>query len=150
MTHARLAAAGSLLFLVLISSGQLQAAVHSDRIENIEWFNDVEITLGYSDNIGHSERKRDINSDQVALVNYSFLSNIELSGNKAITFKAFAEHEQVNTTKDLSRSTGGLQFTYRWQNTLGYSAPFYQFNTSIQLNESVSYTHLTLPTIYSV
>jgi hypothetical protein len=132
MTRTRLRAVACSLFLTLVLCGKLQAA---ERIEGIEWFNDFEVSIEHNDNIGQSEKKRDINNDEVALVNYSFLSNIELSGNQAVTFKAFAEHEQVNNVKDMSRSTAGLKFVYRWQNSLGYTAPFYQFNTSIQLDE---------------
>lgn len=102
---------------------------------NVSWFSDLEISASYKDNFGHAERSRDIVSDNAVLVNYSFVSNIELKSGNSIALKAFAEHEQVNTLDDLSRSTAGIQFIYRWQPTLGYLAPFYQFNTSVQANE---------------
>jgi hypothetical protein len=115
-------------FLALSNSGA-RAEVE------VEGFSDTEVSIGYSDNIGKAQRDRDIKEDNFILASYGFLSNIELDDSKAITLKAFVEYEFVDKVEDLSRSTFGAQFAYRWQNTLGYLSPFYQFNTSIQLNE---------------
>ncbi len=121
----------SIIVLALCSN----LSMAGENSVDVEWFSDMEASFGRNDNIGQAAFERDIAADNFALVNYTLLSNIEIGDSKAVTLKAILEHQQVNRVEDLSRSTVGFEFAYRWQNTLGYLAPFYQFNTSIEFNK---------------
>jgi hypothetical protein len=119
------------LYVALLTlSGNLVAAM-----SDIEWVHDLGASIGENSNVGLSAFKRDERESIFYNVNYSLIADIEIDGDKALTLKAFLESEQMESIDDLSRSTAGLQFIYRWQNTRGYLEPFYQFNTSIQVDE---------------
>lgn len=100
-----------------------------------DWFVDVEMAAGYDDNVGRAERERDIVYDKTLFGSIGLAYNREFSTEKAITLRGFLEGERFNEVDDLSHATLGGQFVYRWQNTLGFSAPFYQFNTSVEFVE---------------
>ncbi|NNF60477.1 MAG: hypothetical protein HKN06_04010 [Gammaproteobacteria bacterium] len=100
-----------------------------------EWFADTEATAIYDDNVSRAERERDIVYDKMLLANIGLAYNRELSSERAITLRSFLQIEQFFEVEGLSHSSVGGQFIYRWQNELGFSAPFYQFNTTVQFNE---------------
>jgi|TARA_B110000902_G_C14271331_1_gene573259 hypothetical protein len=104
---------------------------HAEETD-IEWFKDGDISLGHNDNISQALFDRDKIADNFIEVNFSLVANMDLTDFDAIALKGFIEHRQHEVIEDLSRSTYGLQFIYRWQYTLGYFQPFFQFNTSIQ------------------
>ncbi|NNF67444.1 MAG: hypothetical protein HKM98_08040, partial [Gammaproteobacteria bacterium] len=112
-----------------------------------QWFFDVEASGAYNDNIGKANRKRDIVHDTSLLANIGVAYNQEFSTEQAVTLRAFAEFEEFENVNDISRKTFGGQLIYRWQSRLGFSAPFYQFNTTVRFNDayvrqrdSLSYT----------
>ncbi|MDH3768909.1 MAG: hypothetical protein OES99_10715, partial [Gammaproteobacteria bacterium] len=119
----------ALLLALLVQQSVIAAEAEA------EWFFDVEVSGGYNDNAGRAERERDIVDDKTLLGGLGVAFNQEFSTEKAITLRAFAEIEDFRNVSDLSRDTYGAQFIYRWQNALGFSAPFYQFNTSVRINE---------------
>lgn len=117
-----------LLLSVVIFSGTNLAA----EMPEIEWFNDGDISLGRSDNISHAHLKRDKIADNFIEVNYSLVASMDITDSDAIALKGFVSHKQQQEITDLSRTNYGLQFIYRWQYSLGYFKPFFQFNTSIE------------------
>ena len=102
---------------------------------DIEWLQDFDVTSEFDSNIGQASRSEDAIETGSIGANYSLLSNIELGGKQAVTLKVFLEADRIDRVEDLSTKSAGIQFIYRWQRTLGYLEPFYQFNTSIQVDE---------------
>jgi len=127
----------SRLFLQLIIPSCLVSAsscCFSEEIE-VDWFADIDITLSHKSNLSQAELTRDIIEDNSAELEASLISNIELTNFDTINFKLFAKHQQQELIKGLNHSSVGVQFIYRWQHSLGYFKPFFQFNTSIEHEE---------------
>jgi hypothetical protein len=121
-------------FLLLAGVAVITPFQASAELE-VEWLHDVDITAAINNNIGQALREEDKVESASLGLNYSLLSNIEIGNRQAVTLKLFLESERLEQLEDLSSETVGLQFVYRWQRTLGYLAPYYQFNTSIQLDK---------------
>ncbi|PKG85667.1 hypothetical protein CXF85_02415 [Colwellia sp. 75C3] len=98
----------------------------------IEWLHDVDMSFGFNNNQGQAQKDRDIIEDKFIELNYSLIFNIDINDDSAISLKGFLEARKQNVLDDLSRTTYGAQFIYRWQSTRGFFEPFYQFNISIQ------------------
>lgn len=114
---------------LFLSSGQFVAV---GQTMEVEWHHDLDLSFGFNDNQGQAEKERDVIEDKFIEVNYSLISNIEIDDDNAIAIKGFLEAREQDTLQDLSRTTYGVQFIYRWQVTRGFLEPFYQFNISIQ------------------
>ncbi|MFT6436210.1 MAG: hypothetical protein ACJAVI_004269 [Candidatus Azotimanducaceae bacterium] len=121
-------------FLLLAGVTVIKPFQASAELE-VEWLHDVDITAAINNNVGQTLREEDKVESASLGVNYSLLSNIEMGNRQAVTLKLFLESERLEQLEDLSSETVGLQFVYRWQRTLGYLAPYYQLNTSIQLDK---------------
>ena len=117
--------------LLLLGCTVFAGPIHAE-IPDIDWFNDGDISLGHNDNFSQAHLDRDKIADNFIDVSYSLVASMDLTDSDAIAVKGFLEHRQQDVIEDLSRSTFGLQFIYRWQYSLGYFQPFFQFNTSIQ------------------
>jgi hypothetical protein len=116
-----------LLLTLIIFTGLIQA-----QEPEIEWFNDVDVSIGRNDNVSQAHFKRDKIADNFIDINYSLVASMDLTDSDALAVKGFVEHREHQVVDDLSRTSFGLQFIYRWQYSLGYFQPFFQFNTSIQ------------------
>lgn len=123
-----LSACGLMILLVIPGSGRT-AEAESD------WFLDAEVAAAYDDNVGRAQRQRDIVNDKPLFGSLGLAYNREFASEKAMTLRGFLEAEKFSEVADLSRIAAGGQFIYRWQNVLGFSAPFYQFNTSVKFEE---------------
>ena len=117
---------------VLFLSFMLVAGPNQAEESKIDWFHDGDISLGRNDNISQAHLERDKIADNFIKLNYSLVANIDLTDSAAIALKGFVAHRQQEVIKDLSHTSYGLQLIYRWQPSLGYFQPFFQFNTSIQ------------------
>jgi len=119
--------------LALVGMG-LYIPSQANAALEVEWLHDFDVTAAINNNIGQASREADkIESASLGL-NYSLLSNIEIGNRKAVTLKLFLEADRIDQLDELSSETVGVQFIYRWQNTLGYLEPYYQFNSSIQVD----------------
>ena len=103
-----------------------------NAMEESPWLFASEIAISSNDNVGQAERNRDIIDAQSILANLDLVRVNELDLQHVMIMRGFVETEQFNTVTDISRITIGGQLIHRWQNTLGFTAPFYLFNAGLQ------------------
>ncbi len=93
---------------------------------------DGELTAVYDDNVTRALYTRDIVEDAGVTASISTAWNFGSDLMSAATIRTFADYEAFSDVSTLNRLGLGVQGIYRWQNQLGFSAPFYQFNLSAQ------------------
>ena len=99
-----------LLVVLLPAMFQAGMVLAADR----PWSVDVKIDGGKNNNIGNADRGRDTVDDNFGIVTVG--GNYRWNfGPQAITARLFAETEQVEKIRDLSRYTGGARLAYNRQ-----------------------------------
>jgi len=115
-----------LLHLLLQSGGTLAA----DR----PWSVDVKIDGGKNNNIGNADRGRDMVDENFGILTVG--GNYRWSfGPQAITARLFAETEQTEKIRDLSRYTGGGQLRYHRQLGSLPTSPSVEANVTAQVDD---------------
>ena len=102
------------------------------EIENL-W--DGEASVGYDSNVSRAAYTRDIVDDAVATASLASVFNFEFDMMHAATLRGFVEGEAFADIDSINRASYGVQGMYRWQNALGFTAPFFQLSLAAQRDE---------------
>lgn len=103
--------------------------------EESPWVIDGEATAGYDSNVGRAAFDRDVIDDAFAGGSLALAWNRELGMMSAVTLRGFVEGEAFADLEGLNRVGAGVQGIFRWQHTLGFSAPFFQASLTAQTND---------------
>jgi hypothetical protein len=124
----------SLAITLLPALTALPAAMHVHAADS-PWQYDIGGSAGYNNNLGQAERDRDIVEDFFATITAGANYGMSLGTGQELTLRGFLETEQWEEVRDISRLSAGGKLIFDWQPTAGPTAPAYQFNTTLRLDD---------------
>lgn len=112
------------------------AVVSAEEDPFLVW--DGEASVGYDSNVTRAAFTRDIVDDSVATASLAAVWNHEFNMMSAATLRGFVDGEAFADIDTLNRASAGLQAMYRWQNSLGFTVPFFQVSVTAQRDDSAT------------
>lgn len=127
-------ARSSIAMTLLVAAIVLPVAVQAGTIDS-PWQFSISATAGYNNNLGQAERGRDKVGDQSVTFTGDAAYKLDLGSALQSTLRGFLETEQWDRVRDISRLTAGGQMLFDWQPVAGPTAPSFQFNAGVQVDD---------------